>query len=96
MTNLSAHIRPFVRRLAPMMGLLLLVLVVAGSAHHHAAGPQHVCAVCTASHSPAVIADLTAPMAAPAGSPRLLITPGPDAPRSARPATASSRAPPQA
>ena len=95
MTNLSVLTRPFVHRLAPVLGLLLLVTLLAGGAHHHVDDPGHGCAVCTVSHAPAVAADIAAPAAVPETNGRTLHAPAADAPRPIRVETASCRAPPQ-
>ena len=96
MNSPTAIARRLVHRFAPMLGLLLLVVVFTSGTHNHVDGRQHVCAVCTVGHSPAVAENLTTPTAAPATPARRLIARTPDAPRQARRETASSRAPPLA
>ena len=96
MTRLTAIARRLVHRLTPILGLLLLVVLFTGGTHHHNDGRQHVCAVCTVAHSPAVAGHVTAPSTAPAGPGRLLHAPTTHAPRPARCEAASSRAPPLA
>jgi hypothetical protein len=91
----TASFRPLTRRLSPVLGLLLLVTLFAGSTHHHEDGREHVCAVCTVGHAPAVAADNAAQAAAPDGPERALHAPTSCAPRPARSETASSRAPPR-
>ena len=95
-------IRPIAiaRRLAhlltPVLGLLLLAVLFVGGTHHHDDGRQHVCAVCSVGHSPAVAQQITAHARAAAGPARLLHASVTDAPRQARSQTALSRAPPLA
>ena len=96
MTPPTAITRHLVHRLSPILGLLLIVALFIGGAHHHNDGHQHVCAVCTAGHSPAVIELVTAPTTAPAGPALRLQALTTHAPRQARSETASSRAPPPA
>ena len=96
MTHPLAIARRFSRRLMPVVGLLFLALLVVGGAHHHADGGNHVCAVCSVGHSPAVGPQVTAPAAVPTELSRRVIAASPVAPRSPRTETASSRAPPLA
>lgn len=96
MTYPTTIARRLAHRLTPILGLLLLVVLFTGASHHHEDGRQHVCAVCTVGHSPAVAQHVTAPAAAPSGPARLLHAPAAHAPRQARCETASSRAPPLA
>jgi len=96
MTNVIASARPLIRRLTPVLGLLLLVVLFVGGTHHHADGAHHACMVCTAGHSPAVAADITAPAAVPDGPPQSVHAPLQHAPRTTRLETALSRAPPLA
>jgi len=95
MIKSSSYAPRLVHQLAPVLGLLLLSLNFAGSTHHHDEGPQHVCAVCTVAHSPAVAADVAAPAAAPDAGEGTPHATTPDAPRPVRVETASSRAPPR-
>jgi hypothetical protein len=64
----------------PVVGLLFLALLVVGGAHHHADGGNHVCAVCSVGHSPAVGPQVTAPAAVPTELSRRVIAASPVAP----------------
>jgi len=96
MTHAIASARMLTRRLLPMLGMLLLLLLSASGAHHHADGMHHACAICTVGHSPAITADLAAPVAAP-NAPGHAVHATPErAPRAHRLESAPSRAPPLA
>ena len=96
MTHPTAMVRRLLRRVTPILGLLLLVVLFTGGTHHHDDGRQHVCAVCTVVHSPAIAEHITAPGEAPSGPSRPLHAPTTCAPRPTRSETSSSRAPPLA
>lgn len=65
MTRTYDLFRSVVRRLGPFMAVLLLALVVVGGVHRHESGDsRHDCAVCSASHAPAV-AGATTPAPGP-------------------------------
>lgn len=97
MTNALAHLRRLAGILGPTLGIVLVCsLVVAGVHHHTGSSEGHACAVCTASHAPAVTT------VAAAGSPTPALLPGRvDAPRAELPlqvrvVAIAARAPPLA
>ena len=96
MTKPNAFIRILHRRLTPVVGLLLLVMLFVGGTHHHADGGRHACAACTVVHSPAVATAVIVGAAAPQDPQETVPAHARHAPRPARLATASTRAPPQA
>jgi hypothetical protein len=96
MTTSHAHVRSWIRRLAPVLGLLLLAVTFVGGTHHHSDGAHHVCVVCTAGHSPAVAAELTTPAAVPNGPSQSLHAPSARVPRPSRIGIVACRAPPLA
>ncbi len=80
--------------LAPLAGLVLLLALVSGGLHHHADGAlSHACAVCTASHAPAVTT-VTQALGAPlVHGARVVLAPATH-PRPIAVAASDSRAPP--
>jgi len=85
---------PWTGVIVPVLGLLLLGVPVAAGFHHHADEATHPCAVCTASHAPAVATDAAVEPSAPLAKGGRTPTPELPAPPAPRAAHASSRAPP--
>ena len=96
MTTTHSYARSWIRRLAPVLGLLLLAVTFVGGTHHHSDGAHHVCVVCAAGHSPAVAADLTTPNVVPSGPSQSLHAPSERVPRPSHIGTIACRAPPPA
>ena len=95
MTSATAISRLLARRLAPILALLSLVTLFAVGTHHHDEGLDHVCAVCTVGHSPAVAAAVFASLPSPcpdAGRPHARAQ---EMPRPVRLAAALGRSPPR-
>lgn len=94
MPSATALLRTLARRLVPLLALLTLVAPFAAGTHDHEDAGDHVCAVCSVGHAPAVAAEVrSAPAAPDAGAgplqPHALAAPG-EVLRAATP----SRAPP--
>jgi len=97
-TEVDAHplatLRRSLRRSAPIVIWTLLLTLVVGGLHHHADGAaHHECAVCSLSSAPATATIAAAESAPTLGYERVEV-PALVAPRAARIAAASSRAPP--
>src|SRR5690349_18249077 len=93
----TALLRGWADLLGPLLSLLLLGVLVVGSVHHHSDGASdHACAICSASHVPAVVTvagSAAATMFTASGSVSVQYAAAPTAPRLA---AARSRAPPAA
>jgi len=93
----TALLRGWTGLLGTLLTLLLLGVLVVGSVHHHSdSASDHACAICSASHAPAVVTATGCAAAttfAASGSVSFRYIAAPTAPR---PATARSRAPPVA
>jgi len=93
----TALLRGSAGLLGPVLSVLLLGVLVVGSVHHHSdSASDHACAICSASHVPAVVTVAGSAVATaftPSGRVSVQYAAAPTAPRVA---AARSRAPPAA
>jgi hypothetical protein len=91
----TALLRGCAGLLGPLLSVLLLGVLVVGSVHHHSdSASDHACAICSASHVPAVVTAAALPTTAPARSPERVEPVCPDRPASTLAATVAARGPP--
>ena len=97
MMTALANLRRHSRFLGPALGLILVLSTVGVALHHHDAGSTtHACAVCTASHAPAVTALPAAGSPAPSLLPGRVDAPRVELPPQIRVVAIAARAPPLA
>ncbi len=97
MTTALTNLRRLAGILGPALGIVWLCSLVAVGVHHHAGSTEgHACAVCTASHAPAVTTVAAARPSAPAPLRERVASPLAQQPPQIRPVAVATRGPPTA